>query len=63
MTSKEERVWSALKSHWGKKLSRMHANATDREIDLALGDVCDTTARQITYKIMYSADEYINLAL
>ena len=46
-----------------EKLSQMHANATDHEIDLALGDVCDQTVRQITYKIMYSADKYIDLSL
>ena len=47
----------------GQKTQHNDVKATDHEIDLALGDVCDTTARHITYKIMYSADEYINLAL
>jgi len=56
-------TWYGKLRLWGSKLSTMDVHALYAEIDNALAEVCGKTARQITYKIMYAADKYIDLAL
>ena len=53
-----ERVWALLKRLWGKKLGSITRSATKEEIDDALDEVCESTWRQLTARVIYSSDKY-----